>query len=125
MWAYLKRHERFLRLILGADLDRSTLLRLRREHARQLAYMQHERLIHLLVTLAVCTFLLLVLGYALVHPMWPSFVMSALLLILVAGYIIHYFRLENGVQRWYELANDIDARIFGSLEELSKGASPN
>jgi hypothetical protein len=24
---------------------------------------------------------------------------------------VHYFRLENGVQRWYELANRIDQQL--------------
>ncbi len=97
--------------MLGEEVDRATLMALRREHARQIAYMQHERLIHLLVTLAVCAFLLLVLGFAIVQPIWPAWAISALLLILVVGYLVHYFRLENGVQRWYEVANDMEARL--------------
>ena len=33
---------------------------------------------------------------------------SALLLLLVSAYVVHYFRLENAVQRWYHLGNRLD-----------------
>jgi hypothetical protein len=26
---------------------------------------------------------------------------------------VHYFRLENGVQRWYAIARELDERITG------------
>ena len=32
-------------------------------------------------------------------------------LMLLAAYLLHYFRMENGVQRMYTLANRIDARL--------------
>jgi len=38
-------------------------------------------------------------------------VLVALLFGLSSVYLVHYFRLENGVQRWYHLANRIDERL--------------
>jgi cell division protein FtsW (lipid II flippase) len=80
---------------------------LKREHDQQILWMQHERLVHLIVMLAVCLFALLSLGFAVVYPALPCFSLAALLLVLAVAYLIHYYRLENGVQRWYSLSNEI------------------
>ena len=69
--------------------------------------MQHERLAHLVTLLFVCLFALLSLGYTLAYPAVPCFILSGLLTILSAAYVIHYYRLENGVQKWYRLSNEI------------------
>jgi chromate transport protein ChrA len=46
-------------------------------------------------------------GFTFVMPSIACFILSALLLILTIAYVIHYYRLENGVQKWYELSNQI------------------
>lgn len=110
MRAFLRAHEAFVR----EQLDRSAdLEQLRAWHEKHLAWFQHERLIHLLVTLSCCLFLLLALGWGLAHPGPGAFTLAGILLLLVAGYLRHYWALENGVQRWYHLANEIDARRGG------------
>lgn len=68
-------------------------------------FFQHERLIHLIITLfyviMFLIFLILVsLSYIFVIPVF-------ILLIFVIFYIIHYFRLENGVQSLYFLYDEI------------------
>ena len=67
----------------------------------QIAFFQHERLIHLLVTLA---FALLTIGSIIaslfVYSM-PLYIMTLLLLCLLIPYIRHYYILENGVQELY------------------------
>ncbi len=67
----------------------------------QIQFFQHERLVHLIVTvvfaiLAVLTFLGCVLT-----PRSGLFALVALLLVLLAPYIRHYYILENGVQKLY------------------------
>ena len=109
MSEYLKAHEAFVRAALAGEA--CDLTELKAFHDRQIAWMQHERLIHLLVTLAVALFSLLVLAFALVHEGLTELVLTVLLLGLLSAYIAHYFRLENGVQRWYHLANRIDGRL--------------
>jgi len=111
MWRYLKSHERFVLDALAGSGEGISMVELRDFHERQLRYMQHERLIHLMVTMFVSTYLLLIIGFIAVHPIWPAFALAALLFALVCAYVVHYFRLENGVQRWYHLANQIDERL--------------
>ncbi|MBI5527313.1 MAG: hypothetical protein HY897_13340 [Deltaproteobacteria bacterium] len=111
MWEYLKLHEQFIREALGGTCGEVRWEGLREFHDRQIAWMQHERIIHLIVTMFVALFAILALLYVSVRPDWASGALAGLLLILTAAYILHYFRLENGVQRWYHLANRIDERL--------------
>ena len=65
-------------------------------------------------------FLLLSLGFATVVPTLASMGLRLLLLELTVPYIVHYFRLENGVQRWYHLQNRIDAEL-GRVSQSYEG----
>ncbi len=109
MWEYLRLHETFVRRALAGDYGSISLAELERFHGRQLQRMQQERLVHLLVTMFVSTFLLLVIGFLAVKWSWPAFALAGLLLLLATAYYVHYFRLENGIQRCYHLANRIEA----------------
>ena len=111
MWQYLQRHEQFVISALAEQRAANGWEQLKAFHARQIQYMQHERLIHLLVMLFVATFFLLNVGFVTLHPSGAGYALAAVLLGLVSFYILHYFRLENGVQRWYELANRIDQKL--------------
>lgn len=86
---------------------RAYFARLAEFHEQQIRRMQHERLVHLLVTLFFGLFLLISIGLALFHPGLALAALSLLFLCLETAYVIHYFRLENGVQRWYKLGNRI------------------
>jgi hypothetical protein len=55
--------------------------------------------------------LLFVLLLLLPVPSAWLLVMTLLVLGLLIAYILHYFRLENCVQRWYILADEIRARM--------------
>lgn len=120
MWRYLQRHEAFVRRALDEEHDAPFWEGLAAFHERQLARMQHERLIHLLVTLTVAVLCLLSVGYLGTAPSLAAFAIAALLLVLVSAYLLHYFRLENGVQRWYHLANRLEGkrgRVHARYEE--------
>lgn len=104
---YMKRHERRVQEMLEKDLGPEEWHELLEDHDRQLRWMQHERLVHLLVMLFVCLFALLALGFTIFDPALPHWLLFGLLMILAVAYIIHYYRLENGVQRWYDLSNRI------------------
>jgi len=112
MWEELKRHERFVRGIL-AQAGTDGLAAVREHHDRRVRDFQHERLIHLLVTLFVALFALLAIGWGLHQPSLGAAALAALLLALTAAYVLHYFRLENGVQRLYGLSRELDERIAG------------
>ncbi len=110
MWDYLKRHEAFVGAALRGEHGPLPLDQLQRFHQRQLRYLQQERLVHLIVTMSTALFFLLGLGHTLASFSWPGIALSALLLVLLAAYLLHYFRLENGVQRLYLLSARIDER---------------
>ena len=135
MWEYMKRHEAFVRRALGAGAGAGAgegeggvpLGELRELHEQMIRRMQHERLIHLIVTMFCATFLLLAIGYTSARPSIAGALLAGLLLILVAAYLVHYFRLENGVQRWYHLADRIEARlgrVSGEAEGPPRPAHP-
>ena len=66
---------------------------------------QHERLIHLLVTLfyAIFTFVILAFGFISYLFLIPFFI----LIIFLIFYVKHYFFLENSVQYIYTLYDKI------------------
>lgn len=68
---------------------------------------QHERLVHLVVTMTVGLATLATCMTTLFSPIAPLFFADALLLILFIAYIIHYRALENGVQKTYELLDEV------------------
>jgi cell division protein FtsW (lipid II flippase) len=110
MIGYMKRHEQYVNQMLEKELSEEARRELREYHDRQILWMQHERMVHLIVMLFVCLFALLALGFTILNPIPPYFVLFALLMILSVAYVIHYYRLENGVQRWYDLSDRIKAR---------------
>jgi len=80
--------------------------------------LQHERLIHLIVTFFFAGLLLVSIGAlfmpALIVVSYDYSLMSTLILVMAAilsvldvFYIIHYFNLENGVQRLYKLSEKL------------------
>lgn len=83
----------------------------RREMLVQIQFFQHERLIHLIVTV---TFALLtvmaVLGFV-VTTQIGLLLLTVMLLVLLIPYIRHYYILENGVQKLYRYYDDFIKNI--------------
>lgn len=67
----------------------------------QIQFFQHERLIHLIVTVTFAILMLLSLLGCVLAPQPAMFALAALLFVLLAPYIRHYYILENGVQKLY------------------------
>ncbi len=107
MVAYMKRHERYVQEMLAKNLPEEALQELLEYHDKQIQWMHQERMAHLITMLFVCLFTLLSLGFTVVSSSLPCILICALLMMLTLAYIIHYYRLENGVQRWYDLSNKI------------------
>jgi hypothetical protein len=121
MEAYLKRHEAFIRRQLAGAGEGVDWAGLARFHRAQVGYLQHERLVHLLVTLFFGACALLTLLFVVLHPQVPMGVLLLLLLVLLVPYLLHYYRLENGVQRWYHLANEIELRAGNVSQRYDDG----
>ncbi len=69
----------------------------------QIQFFQHERLIHLIVTVLFALLTILSIFASMVIPDQPALLLLDLLfLVLLVPYIFHYYRLENGVQTLYK-----------------------
>ena len=86
-------------------------------HLSQISFFQHERLIHLIVTLlfallTFATFMLLFiqLGRSEDFP-YAILVLFLLLIVLLVPYIWHYYLLENSVQKMYAQYDELLKRI--------------
>ena len=67
----------------------------------RIGFYQHERLIHLIVTMSFGVFFLLSLILAFSNAYFLA--LSSLLLILLVPYIAHYYFLENSTQELYKV----------------------
>lgn len=76
----------------------------------QISFFQHERLIHLLVTLAFALFTLVTLFVCCFIRLLPIYLLMTLFLALLIPYIRHYFILENGVQKLYQYHDGLSGR---------------
>jgi hypothetical protein len=78
-------------------------------HLEKTRWIQHERLIHLIVTVMVVFIELFVVYLTVLHPelgILPPIIMLGLA-ILLGFYFYHYFFLENTIQRWYKIADEL------------------
>ena len=77
------------------------------EHLTQIAFFQHERLVHLIVTVtfAILTMMSIIASIMISNPM--LLVLTLLFLVLLVPYIMHYYTLENEVQKMYNQYDEI------------------
>ena len=72
-----------------------------KEHLVQIQFFQHERLVHLLVTLAFVFLAMTTIIVTITCLNWVFGIISLVLLVVLVFYILHYFLLENKVQYMY------------------------
>lgn len=110
MYKYVLKHEQWLQeQIKSSKGAASDLLAY---HNRQIAWLQHERLAHLLVTLFTAFLFVASVALFFFRPRILEGVLAVLLAVLTFFYIIHYYRLENAVQRWYIISNSLQEQII-------------
>lgn len=80
----------------GVDWDETI-----REHLIQIGFFQHERLIHLIVTVTFALLEVIVLGLCVTAFSLGMGLLAVALLVLLVPYIRHYYILENEVQKMY------------------------
>lgn len=73
---------------------------IKEEHLIKISFFQHERMIHLLVTLAYALFMLLTLVFININPLFIF--ITLIFMIFLIFYVKHYFFLENNVQYLYK-----------------------
>lgn len=93
-----------------------TYVQILEQHKVQLSFFMHERLVHLMVTLtfallAFATFFLLMLDFSI-----GLSILLVLFMVLLIPYIMHYYLLENGVQRMYRQYDELVKKAEGKRE---------
>ncbi|MCI1268539.1 MAG: hypothetical protein LKG21_01375 [Ruminococcus sp.] len=77
------------------------------EHRDKIQFMQHERLIHFMVTMLFTIMLFICLGILSVTGKMSYLAMIIMILGLLVPYIMHYYFLENTVQKMYKIYDEI------------------
>ena len=100
----LEYYERLIKGGLSAEEAHDEMERL----LVQIGFFQHERLIHLIVTVlfGLATVITIPAYMNLLEP--ALLVLGGLFLCLLFPYIVHYFHLENGVQKLYLYYNELE-----------------
>lgn len=110
MYSYMKNYIKNIdELIKSKKINNSII----EEHLNKIKFFQHERLIHLLVTLFFAIFLFIFLAFAFfVSPL--CYIIVIILMICLILYIFHYYFLENSVQYMYKQYDELK-KIKGDL----------
>lgn len=91
----------------GSPVEESELLSVR----TRIGFFQHERLVHELVMILFAVLSVGGVFFFVAFPEVPVLCLDVLFFALLVPYIRHYYGLENGVQRLYDL--------YAKLEEMS------
>lgn len=77
------------------------------EFLTKIQFFQHERLIHLIVTVLFALLEMSAVYVSLISPSIASIVLSVMFLVLLVPYVMHYYFLENSVQKMYKMRDVI------------------
>ncbi len=72
-----------------------------KKHLVQIGFFAHERLVHLIVTVLFALMTLATILYCNYTGSMIALVLTVALLVLLIPYIMHYYLLENSVQKMY------------------------
>jgi len=139
MEKHIAEHYQAISQRLAAAKSKADLEKLARYHRTRVQEFQHERLVHLLVTFFFAgLFLAALAAFLATAAMGLAMncllgLLALILFVLELAYIRHYYQLENGVQRLYELTVMIDDKHqeedimqgeFVIIESPFKGNTP-
>ncbi len=109
--AYLALLEQFF----AVDHTDDELLKFRVQLLKRIEFYQHERLIHLIVTMSFAVFFFISLALALFLTQIGLTALTVIFLIMTIAYIKHYYFLENSVQKMYKYYYKVEG--IGSAEK--------
>ena len=102
----------YIKAMLAAlENEDSDFRSLKKEILVKIQFMQHERLIHFLVTMMFAILMIMCFIAFFVSENLGMLISAILMLILLVPYIGHYYFLENGVQKLYYIYDKICEKI--------------
>ena len=93
-------YRRYMDALLGRD-EEPVWEEILSDHLQQILFFQHERLIHLIVTVVFALLEMMAVMLTLLAFTPALVLLDFMLLVLLVPYIRHYFILENEVQKMY------------------------
>jgi len=82
-----------------------------KHHQRMISLIQHERLIHLLVTIFVGLIMSIGAFITIIIQASTLLIFEVSLFALFVAYLFHYRFLENTTQNWYKIEEEISSRL--------------
>ena len=107
MYYMFKKYDEEIIKIISDKSSTNDWKKILEKHRRMISYIQHERLIHIIVTMFVG--LVMSIGAfitIIIQKQDPLFFVFSLLILFVV-YLFHYRFLENTTQNWYKIEDDI------------------
>ncbi len=109
-----KYFSKYIALITAAlDNSNTDFAALKTEMLVKIGFMQHERLVHLLVTILFALLMFMSLIAFFVSESLGMLAAAGLMLALLIPYVAHYYFLENGVQKLYFLYDKVKEKAEG------------
>ncbi|WP_298532035.1 hypothetical protein [uncultured Ruminococcus sp.] len=107
MTEYLTNYMKYVQQRLESCTDSELLEEILAEHKDKIAFMQHERIVHFLVTMMFALILTVFMSVLIFTVNLAVLLLVTIMLVLIAFYIKHYYFLENTVQKMYRVYDDI------------------
>lgn len=119
MTEYLTNYMKYVQQRLDSCTDSELLEEILAEHKDKIAFMQHERIVHFLVTMMFAIILTILISTLLFTQNLAVLALVTIMVVLIAFYIKHYYFLENTVQKMYKVYDEMLAK----KETLSEGVN--
>jgi hypothetical protein len=107
MTEYLTNYMKYIEERLDKCSDSHELSEIMAEHRDKIAFMQHERIVHFLVTMMFALILSIFVAVLVFTSNIPVLILVTMILVLLMFYIKHYYFLENTVQKMYRVYDGI------------------
>ena len=107
MTEYLTNYMKYIQQRLESCSSLDELDEIMSEHKDKIAFMQHERIVHFLVTMLFAVVLTIFMAVTIFKTSIPVLILVTMILVLLAFYIKHYYFLENTVQKMYKVYDGI------------------
>lgn len=107
MTEYLKSYMSYIEKRLSECGSSDEIEEILTEHRDKIAFMQHERLVHFLVTMMFALILVIFMAVQFFTESLGLLLLITMIIVLTAFYIKHYYFLENTVQKMYVVYDEI------------------
>jgi len=102
---YLEEYIKDCEVLLKEKVNREDMV----NHLNKISFFQHERFIHLIVTIFFAMLVLCFLIFSFYNIYFV--IITFIVLIILIFYIRHYFFLENGVQELYKIYDKMNSKV--------------